>query len=113
MPKKPVKLLSEYEKLIRREVKADMLEFIVKAAVGLFVGALIFWAFYLANQSWREEADAWDTFKSEHNCRDAGVMRGDVVTAVGVGANGQVAVGVGATPDKTGWQCDDGKTYWR
>ena len=62
-----------------------------------------------------EESSRWDAFKREHDCRVVGRMSGDVITTVGpnLGGGGGVSVGVGSTPSKTGWQCDDGVTYWR
>lgn len=62
-----------------------------------------------------EDGRQWDAFRQAHNCRIVGKMRGDMVTTVApiIGGNGGVAVGVSSTPDKTGWQCDDGVTYWR
>jgi len=56
---------------------------------------------------------AWALFKIEHNCRIVGKMSGDVITSFGPVTGGGVAMSVGATPGKTGWQCDDGMTYWR
>lgn len=55
----------------------------------------------------------WEAFKAKHHCKIVGKASGDVFNTVGIGANGQVTVGIGSTPDKTGWQCDDGMTYWR
>lgn len=40
-------------------------------------------------------------------------MSGSTFNTVGVGSNGGVSVGIGSTPDKTGYQCNDGVTYWR
>jgi len=55
------------------------------------------------------EARQWETFVIEHSCKKIGNIRGDVMTTVAT--NGTVAVTT--TPDKTGWLCDDGVTYWR
>lgn len=55
----------------------------------------------------------WAVFSQLHECVRVGHMSGSAFTTVGVGANGGVAVGVGSTPDKTGWKCNDGVTYWR
>lgn len=61
------------------------------------------------------DANQWEEFRTKHNCKKVGHMRGDVFTTVGpsIGGQGGVAIGVGSTPDKTGWLCDDGMTYWR
>lgn len=64
-----------------------------------------------------QEAREWERFKVAHNCKVVGKMDGSVGTTVGptFGANGKVGTGVGITsiPGKTGWQCDDGVTYWK
>lgn len=66
---------------------------------------------------WATIADQqeWNAFKSAHACKIVGKMRGDVTTTVApiIGGNGGIAVGTSVSPDKTGWQCDDGVTYWR
>lgn len=55
----------------------------------------------------------WEEFKVAHKCKVVGRMRGDLLTTVVPNSNGGVGVGVTATPEKTGWLCDDGVTYWR
>jgi hypothetical protein len=57
----------------------------------------------------------WEEFRVTHDCKVIGKMNGALVTTVGpaIGGNGGVAIGVGVTPDKTGWLCNDGMTYWR
>jgi len=62
-----------------------------------------------------EDGRRWGEFKVAHACRIVGRMSGDLVTTVApvVGGSGGVAVGMSVTPDKTGWACDDGMTYWR
>jgi hypothetical protein len=59
------------------------------------------------------EIRLWDEFREKHKCRVVAHVSGDVINTFGVGANGQVVVGIGVTPSKTGWLCDDGKTYYR
>ena len=44
----------------------------------------------------RGEEKEWLQFRREHHCRIVGEMTGGY-----------------KTPPKTGWLCDDGKTYWR
>ena len=64
-----------------------------------------------------KEARAWATFASEHDCKVVGQMSGSTSTGTGVGvmANGQVGTvtTTSTTPDKTGYACNDGVTYWR
>jgi hypothetical protein len=56
----------------------------------------------------RVEEARWQKFSVAHHCRIAAKMPGDVFNTFD-GKN----VGIGATPDKTGWACDDGVTYFR
>lgn len=62
-----------------------------------------------------EDQRQWSAFSAAHACKIVGHMSGDTVTTVApiIGGNGGIAVGVSSTPSKTGWQCDDGVTYWR
>lgn len=60
-----------------------------------------------------EEDRKWDAFKVEHNCKVVAKINGDVFNTFGTDAKGNMTVGVGSTPDKNGWLCDDGITYYR
>lgn len=78
-----------------------------RAMLAMFVGLgalLVFGAWAIV-----EDANHWAAFKVEHNCVVAGRMSGDMITTIG--ADGKLSFG--STPDKTGWKCDDGVTYWR
>lgn len=55
----------------------------------------------------------WEKFKVDNNCKVTSKVSGDLFNTVGFDAKGGVVVGVGATPDKTGWLCSDGVTYFR
>lgn len=73
------------------------------------VGALIVALFVLIVH----ESHEWERFSAAHACKVVAHVRGDVFNTVGVDAKGNVSVGIGSTPDKTGWLCDDGVTYYR
>lgn len=64
-----------------------------------------------------QEAKEWEAFSVANNCKKVGHMKGDVQTGVGFGmtASGQMGtvITTSSTPDKHGWLCDDGVTYWR
>lgn len=61
-----------------------------------------------------EEADKkWAAFSAEHNCKVVAKISGSTFNTYSVNPQGQMQVGVGSTPDKTGWLCDDGVTYYR
>lgn len=69
-----------------------------RMVVGLFLlllAAILGFALLLA-ASHNEEEKVWLQFRREHHCRIVGEMTGGY-----------------KTPPKTGWLCDDGKTYWR
>jgi hypothetical protein len=74
---------------------------------------LVVAAIPLAIWSRSEEQKQWNAFALQHKCKAVAHISGDVFNTVGVGANGQVAIGIGSTPDKTGYLCDDGQTYYR
>lgn len=59
------------------------------------------------------DARQWEEFRAAHACKVVAHINGDVFNTVGVSGNGQVSVGIGSTPNKTGWLCDDGITYFR
>lgn len=60
-----------------------------------------------------DDGKKWEAFKVAHECKKVAHITGDVFNTIGIGANGQVSVGIGSTPDKTGWACNDGITYYR
>ncbi|MFO3777826.1 hypothetical protein [Serratia marcescens] len=59
------------------------------------------------------ESREWEKFKVEHNCRVTGKMSGDTNVGYGVSTSGNSVTTINTTPDKTGWTCDDGVTYWK
>lgn len=56
-----------------------------------------------------EEGNEWQAFSAAHHCRVVGKMESS--TAPGITMNGKFAMTF--IPGKTGFQCDDGITYWR
>jgi len=59
-----------------------------------------------------EENKQWEAFKIAHDCRVVGKQKGHVSTGyVSTGNGGGVVTTV--SPDKTGWECNEGVTYWR
>jgi hypothetical protein len=76
-------------------------------AIGLvvFLG-LVIWAAIADEQQWRE-------FAAKHECRVVGKIAASSSTGTAIGTNGQVSVVPIYNPGKTGYQCNDGVTYWR
>lgn len=60
-----------------------------------------------------EESNQWREFSKNHECKEIGSITGSSSIGVGVGSNGGVSVVPVYTPGKTGYQCNDGKQYWR
>jgi hypothetical protein len=64
-----------------------------------------------------EEQKAWDNFSILHKCKKVGHIKGKVEVGDGIGVTANGAVGAVLTttvsPDKNGWLCNDGVTYWR
>lgn len=77
-------------------------------AIIVFVAVLI-----LAVVSSIREHREWEAFRVAHACKVVGQMDGSTSVGYGVGSNGQAGVVTTSTPGKTGFQCDDGVTYWR
>jgi len=71
--------------------------------------AFIVWVWVLVTA----EAKEWDAFKVAHACRVVAKVDGSVFNTFSVSPKGQMVIGVGSTPDKTGWLCDDGVTYYK
>ena len=83
----------------------DTSDVLIPAGIVVLVAVVIAAAIHDSNE--------WDKFKIDHHCKVVGKMDGDVFNTFGVGSNGQAVVGIGTTPGKTGWLCDDGVTYWK
>jgi hypothetical protein len=64
-----------------------------------------------------EEEKQWKQFAADHDCVKVEQIRGNVLTGLGYGmtTNGTMGAVVTTTvePDKIGWHCNDGVTYWR
>jgi hypothetical protein len=58
------------------------------------------------------ENKRWHVYAAAH-CKVVGRMDGDVGTGITSTGNGQVGFAVVTTPDKIGYLCDDGMTYWK
>lgn len=82
----------------------------------VFIVALVAMIPLMIYASIQEQKD-WETFAETHECKVVGRMKGDVGVGVGTGimSNGKFGTGtvVTSTPDKTGYLCNDGVTYWR
>lgn len=51
----------------------------------------------------------WDRFSKAHDCKVVGKISGSTFNTIDAKGN----VGIGSTPSKTGYLCNDGITYWR
>lgn len=82
-------------------------------AVFWSIGILIVGLFGLVAFGIIAEASEWDRFSKAHNCKEIGSISPSNSVGVGIGSNGSVSVVPVYTPGKTGYQCNDGKQYWR
>lgn len=89
-------------------MRLDLDDWVVLGLLALFVTgvALVVWAIVV---DWRQ----WDSFRTEHHCAEVAQISGDVFNTIVTDSKGTVTVGIGTTPSKTGWLCDDGVTYYR
>lgn len=83
----------------------SIIEKLLIAAILLCLGAAGYAAY--------REATWWKKFQAEHNCKPVAHIKGATSIGVGVGSNGSVTVIPITEPDRTGWLCDDGITYYR
>jgi hypothetical protein len=100
-------------KLIKDILNYDLLEFLLLITLSLL--AVIVITSLLTDA---DDNEKWETFKRTHSCKVIVRISGDTQLGIGYGiaVNGQQMVIVltpNTTPDKTGWICDDGVTYWR
>lgn len=82
---------------------------VVFGLIALLVTAIVGGLGHLIAESERE----WSQFATEHKCKVVSKISGSVFNTFSVDSKGQPVVGVGSTPDKTGYLCDDGVTYYR
>ena len=83
-----------------------------KIVFGVVLLSLIGMYTFIFHASIKEQS-GWEIFKVKQNCKIVTHIKGDVFNTIGVSAQGSVVIGIGSTPDKKGWLCDDGKTYFR
>ena len=83
----------------------------------IMFGAVVVGVLVLMLYAVHQDAVEWKEFAAEHSCKVVGRVSGSTGTGFGttVGANGQIGFGptIVSVPGKTGYQCDDGVTYWR
>jgi hypothetical protein len=73
----------------------------------LLIIVLVFFFFHDRNENKK-----WDKFKKEHKCKIVSYIDGDTNVGVGIGSKGPIPT-LSETPDKAGWLCDDGMTYFK
>lgn len=86
--------------MIRRQ-RGDAVIFLI-TVVGVAALVALVWALVV-------EAREWESFKQQHHCKVVAKISGSTFNTIG--SDGKI--GVGTTPSKTGWACDDGVTYYR
>ena len=83
----------------------------MKVELGAILTALLVFVFVV----WLAYVDAkdWEEFRTTHECKVVAHVSGSTFNTLGFDSKGNAVVGVGSTPDKTGWLCNDGVTYYR
>ena len=97
-----------YQRLKSRLDNFSWDDLLVTAVFILFLCVYTFSYFY--------ETQRWDEFSAAHACKKVGVMQGQSSIGVSAGISGSQVVAVPVAtylPDKVGWLCSDGTTYWR
>jgi hypothetical protein len=93
-------------------MQLDSAEKVLIRALVFFVGA-----FFLLAVLDYQESQEWEQFMSSHKCKIISKSKGESITGIGYGfaGNGQFGTVITSSsiPDKTGYLCDDGITYWR
>ncbi len=83
----------------------DLMPYLGIAAIVALFGIII----YADIQATKE----WEAFKINHECKITAHVDGDVFNTFSVDSKGSPVIGIGSTPDKTGWTCNDGITYYK
>jgi hypothetical protein len=76
------------------------------------IGGIIALIILLICAAIKNEKD-WKQFKIDHQCKITAHVDGDVFNTFSVDSKGSPVVGIGSTPDKTGWTCNNGITYYK
>lgn len=84
----------------------ELVAILVTVVVSLLALALMVWAAVQAEKRWAK-------FAAEHDCKVVGKMKGDLLVSITIDSKGQMGIAATAAPDKTGYLCNDGVTYWR
>ncbi len=83
--------------------------FLAPALLFLIVVVLFIGLGYLSYQ----DGVKWDKFAAEHECKKVGFEESRVGVGFSVSSNGAVSPVMVASGPKTGFECNDGITYWR
>jgi hypothetical protein len=84
----------------------DLWPYLLIIAFVVAVGAIIVGAVAAENKQWQ-------AFSTAHHCRVTAKISGDLLVSNTVSSSGKIGLATTSTPDKTGYTCDDGVTYYR
>lgn len=79
----------------------------ILAIIGLAI-LIITGLYYCA----KDEED-WQQFKIDHHCKIVAHIEGGLTPGIGSSLSGKLVVTSNFEPNKTGYLCDDGITYYR
>jgi hypothetical protein len=69
--------------------------------------------FFGVYKFYQYQENQWNEFTKEHHCKMVAQISGEIIPTIGITTNGNISFGSGYIPNKTGYLCDDGITYFR
>ena len=85
---------------------------IIKAFVVITLFGAVLGGVVLMFGAAQQEQKDWRVFAAEH-CKVIEKRDGQSTTGLGLSLTGKVGTFFGSTSSQTGYQCDDGVTYWK
>lgn len=83
-----------------------------RSVIGLIIFSVIVFVMLAIYGAFASERQ-WNQFAKINQCKEIGSITASSSLGVGIGTNGSVSVVPVFVPGKTGYQCNDGKQYWR
>ena len=85
---------------------------VIKGFVAITLFGAVICGVMLMFEEARQQREDWREFAAEH-CKVIEKRDGQSTTGVGLSLTGKVGTFFGSTSGQTGYQCDDGVTYWK
>ncbi|ECD1574140.1 hypothetical protein EWD90_22180 [Salmonella enterica subsp. enterica serovar Virchow] len=85
---------------------------IIKGFLGITLFGAVAGVVVLMFVEAQQEREDWQKFAAEH-CKVIEKRDSQSTTGVGLSLDGKIGTFFGSTSSQTGYQCDDGVTYWK